>query len=97
MKLWEDRYKNPLDHGALVGWCAVWALIQAIEKAQTFDTTEVMKMWENMESIETPWGSGSLGGARTFGINHMVLAPYAISRLQNGKVDSTRWYKPVIP
>jgi len=97
MRLWEDRYKKPLDHGALVGWSSIWALAQAIEKAQSLDTTEVVKTWENMESIETPWGTGTMGGARTFGINHMVLAPYAISRLQNGKVDSTRWYKSVIP
>ena len=97
VKLWGDRYKNPIDHGALVGWCSVWALAQAIEKAQSLDTTEVVKTWENMKSIETPWGTGTMGGARTYGINHMVLAPVAISRLQNGKVDSTQWYKPDIP
>jgi branched-chain amino acid transport system substrate-binding protein len=97
MKLWEDKYKKPFNLDALDGWSSVWALTQAIEKAQSLDTTEVVKVWENMKSIQTPWGTGTMGGARTYGINHMVLASAPISRLQNGKVDSTHWYKPDIP
>jgi hypothetical protein len=72
-------------------------LAQAIEKAESFDTAEVLKTWENMKSIETPWGTGTMGGARTYGINHMVVAPIAVSRVRNGKVDITHWFKPDIP
>jgi branched-chain amino acid transport system substrate-binding protein len=97
MKLWEDKYKKPFNLDALDAWSTVWALTQAIEKAQSLDPTQVVKTWENMKSIETPWGAGTMGGAKTYGINHMVLAPAPISRLQNGKVDSTHWYKPDVP
>jgi hypothetical protein len=37
-----------------------------------------------------------MGGARTYGINHMVLSPASISLLKNGKV-STHWFMPDIP
>lgn len=60
------------------------------EKAQSFDTTQVMKTWENMKTIETPYGTGTMRGERAFGINHMALGPISISRLKNGKVDSTK-------
>jgi hypothetical protein len=97
VKLWEEKYKNPFILGALDAWSSIWGLTQAIEKAQSLDPTQVVKTWENMKSIETPWGTGTMGGARTYGINHTVLAPAPISRLQNGEVDSTHWYKPVVP
>jgi branched-chain amino acid transport system substrate-binding protein len=96
-KLWEERFKRTAVHGAYVGWSTIWALTQAIEKAQTLDTTEIVKTWENLKEIQTPWGMGYMGGARTFGINHMVITPTPISRLLKTKVDSTQWYKPEVP
>jgi len=97
VKRWNAKYKKPFNPDALDAWSALWTLTQAIEKAQSFDPAVVVKTWENMDSIETPWGTGSMGGAKVFGVNHMVLAPAPISRLQNGKVGTTNWYKPVLP
>lgn len=97
IKLWNEKYKKPFNLDALDAWSGLWALAQAIEKAQSFDPAEVVKTWESMTSIETPWGAGKMGGAKTFGVNHMVLAPAPISRLMNGKVDSTKWYEPELP
>lgn len=94
MKLWEKKYKKPFNLDALDGWSAVWALVQAIEKAQSFDTEKVVKVWEGMKTIETPWGTGAMGGQKTFGINHMVISPAPISMLKKGKVAVTHWYKP---
>jgi branched-chain amino acid transport system substrate-binding protein len=94
MKLWEKKYKKPFNLDALDGWSAVWTLAQAIEKAQTFDTENVVKVWEGMKTIETPWGTGTMGGQKAFGINHMVLCPAPISLLKSGKVEATHWYKP---
>jgi branched-chain amino acid transport system substrate-binding protein len=94
VKIWEAKFRQPFDLSGLVGWNSVWALVQAIEKAQSFDVNQIVKTWEAMKSIETPWGMGTMGGQKAFGINHMVLAPAAISRIQAGKVDLTRWYKP---
>jgi branched-chain amino acid transport system substrate-binding protein len=94
MKLWETKYKKPFNLDGLDGWSTVWALAQAIEKAQSFDTEKVVKAWETMQTIETPWGTGAMGGQKVFGINHMVLCPAPISMLKNGKVEATHWYKP---
>jgi branched-chain amino acid transport system substrate-binding protein len=97
IRLWTEKYKKPFNLDALDAWSGLWALTQAIEKAQSLDPSDVVKTFETMTSIETPWGNGTMGGAKTFGVNHMVLAPAPISRLMNGKVDSTKWYKPELP
>ncbi len=94
MKLWGDKYKKPFNLDALDGWSAVWSLAQAIEKAQSLDAEKVVKVWEGMKTIETPWGTGTMGGQKVFGINHMVISPAPISMLKNGKVEATHWYKP---
>ena len=97
MKLWGQKYNKPFNLDALDAFSGLWVLAQAIEKAQSLDPAEVAKTWAQMTSIETPSGTGTMGGAKTFGINHMVLAPAPVSRLLNGKVDSTTWYKSMLP
>jgi len=94
MKLWEAKYKKPFNLDALDGWSSVWALAQAIEKAQSLDVEKVVSTWETMKTIETPWGTGTMGGQKVFGINHMVLCPAPISMLRDGKVQATHWHKP---
>lgn len=97
MRLWAEKHKAPFNLDALDAWSGLWALAQAIEKAQSLDPAKVVRTFETMTSIETPWGTGTMGGAKTFGVNHMVLPPAPISRLMGGKVASTEWYKPVLP
>jgi ABC-type branched-subunit amino acid transport system substrate-binding protein len=94
MRLWENKYKRPFNLDALDGWSAIWTVVQAIEKAQSFDSEKVVKTWAGMKTIETPWGTGTMGGQKAFEINHMVLAPAPISVLKNGRVGATHWYKP---
>ena len=79
------------------GWSSIWTLVQAIEKAQSIDPTAVMKTWEKMDTVQTPWGTGRMGGAKTFGLKHMVIDLSPITRLQNGKVEFVRWYKVELP
>jgi branched-chain amino acid transport system substrate-binding protein len=95
--LWGAKFNSSLNLDALDGWATVWGLAQAIQKAQSLNTTDVMKTWETMKTIETAWGTGTMGGAKTFGINHMVIAPTPITRLQNGKAEFIRWIQPMIP
>ncbi|MBN1225869.1 MAG: ABC transporter substrate-binding protein [Deltaproteobacteria bacterium] len=94
LKLWNEKYKKPFSLDAIDGFSSVWALVQAIEKAQSFETDTVVKVWETMKTIETPTGKGKMSGLKTFGINHMVAGPAPVSLLKNGKVESTSWYKP---
>jgi branched-chain amino acid transport system substrate-binding protein len=79
------------------GWDALWCLVQAIEKAQTFDSTQVAATWEKMQSIETSFGTGHMGGLKTYGINHLVVRPMPVSRLEKGEVEFVNWFMPDLP
>ncbi len=80
-----------------VGWDALWCLVQAIEKAQSLDTSEVAATWEKMPNIETAFGTGHMGGLKTYGINHLVVRPLPITKLEKGNVTFIGWFMPNIP
>ncbi len=94
-KLWDQKYHKPFSIDGVDGFSSVWAVAQAIEKAQSLDVEAVVAAWEKMTTIETPTGTGKMGGLKVFGINHMVIGPSPVSLLKNGKVGKTIWYKPV--
>ena len=62
-------------------------ILQGIETAQSFDTDKVVQALENMESIDTIYGKGRMGGMEIFGINHVVVRPITLSRIMHGKVE----------
>jgi branched-chain amino acid transport system substrate-binding protein len=84
-----------LDH--VLGWEVFWDLTQAIEEAQSLDPTVVKDSFEKMKSIETPFGTGKMGGLKTFGLNHVVLRPVALARIMNGEVEHLGWLMPELP
>ena len=92
VKLSEDTYKVPFDIGYLRGWDPLYTLVQAIEAAQSLDPAKVIKAFENMKTIESSTGTAKVGGMKTFGINHLVVQPCPITRIQNGVVEFIRWY-----
>ena len=96
-KRWEAKSTAPFEFERFQGWDALWCLTQAIEKAQSLDTTEVKTAWENMTTIEATFGTSHMGGLKTYGANNLVVTPVPVSRLMNGKVESTKWYMPDIP
>lgn len=96
-KRWEAKFKSRFMFESAQGWDAVWVLSQAIEAAQSLDPTAVKTAWENMPSVKTSFGPGHMGGLKTFGVNHIVVRPTPISRLENGKVELIKWYTPEIP
>jgi hypothetical protein len=38
-----------------------------------------------------------MGGAQTFGINHMGFSPCPITRLQKGQIEFIKWFDPWVP
>jgi branched-chain amino acid transport system substrate-binding protein len=92
-----DKFQEELREEHIRGWEMLWVLAQAIEKAQSLDPTQVAKAFETLESINTPFGTGKMGGLQTFGVNHVVLAPQAISSIINGEVEQVKWFVPDIP
>jgi ABC-type branched-subunit amino acid transport system substrate-binding protein len=96
-QLWEAKYKTRYMFESFQGWDALWCLVQAIEAAQSLDPTDVKTAWENMKSIETSYGTGHMGGLKTYGINHLVVRSCPISAFVKGKVKLIKWYTPSFP
>ena len=84
-KLKKDGIIFNMDSTTLVE--AIYPLLQAIEKAQSFDPDKVVASFENMKSIDTLYGPGFVGGQDDFGINHVVIRAGTLSRIVNGKVE----------
>ena len=83
---------NRTHHWHLWGWSAIWTLVQAIESAQSLDPVKIANYWRTMKAIETPWGTGTMGGVITFGINNFVDTPRAVMQVKNGKVELVKWF-----
>jgi ABC-type branched-subunit amino acid transport system substrate-binding protein len=62
----------------------VWELAQLINKANSFDPQVLKTTFENMSSIETFYGTGTISGLQTFGIKHAVSYQLPITTIDNG-------------
>ena len=76
---------------------ALWVMVQAIEAANSLDTTEVAKTWENMTSFKVLEGEGTMGGLQTYGVNHQGVLPFAITKIMGDKMELVKWVTPSIP
>jgi branched-chain amino acid transport system substrate-binding protein len=74
-----------IDHALLIE--GLYPLLQGIEKAQSFDTDKVVATLEKMTSIDTPYGRGKMSGQDLFGINHVIVRPFALSRIMKDKIE----------
>jgi ABC-type branched-subunit amino acid transport system substrate-binding protein len=91
-----DKYKEC--HSDYVRqWDSIWWLVQAIEKAQSFDPSEVAKTWEKMDRLQASTGIGKMGGQQSYGINHVGVLPFAVTRMINGELEHAGWFTPEIP
>jgi len=97
VKLWTASHKEPCDLDGLSAWDVLWVLVQAIEKAQSLDPVEVAKTFEKTDAFDTSRGTAKMGGAKTFGMNHMVFRPCPVSRLKDGKIEFIKWYDTWVP
>ncbi len=79
------------------GWNACYCLIQAIEEAQSLDPSVVRDVWEEMDSIDTAYGDGRIGGMSTYGIDHTVSYPMPLSGLRDGEVIWIKWQEVPLP
>jgi branched-chain amino acid transport system substrate-binding protein len=91
-----DKYKE-CNFDYVRAWDSIWWMVQAIEKAQSLDPTEVAKTWEKMDRIEASTGIGKMGGQQSYGINHIGVLPFAITRMVKGDLEHVGWFMPEIP
>ena len=92
----KDKYKE-VSWDYLRPFDALWVLVQAIEAANSLDTTEVAKAWENMKSFKVLEGEGTMGGLQTYGVNHQAVLPFAITKIMGDKMELVKWVTPSIP
>jgi len=78
-------------------WDSLWWMVQAIEKAQSLDPTVVAKTWEKMDRLEASTGWGKMGGKISYGINHIGVLPFAVTRMSKGELEHVGWLMPEIP
>jgi branched-chain amino acid transport system substrate-binding protein len=94
---WGKTHKDPFNSTWVNSWDNLWTLVQAIEKAQSLDSIEVAKTWEKMDTIQTSKGPAKMGGAKTFGINHIVFGLCPMTRLQKGEIEFIKWFDSFMP
>jgi len=92
-----DKYGLELRSDIVFGWMHLWFMTQAIEAAQSLDPTEVAQSWEKMKSIESPFGTGYVGGLESYGLNHVMVFPQALLRIMNGEVEHIKWVIAELP
>ena len=74
---------------------SLYTLVYVIGQAQSLDPTVVKNKWESLDSVPTLFGTGKMGGEKTFGIkNHAVSTPLPYSVVKNGKATTLGWMTP---
>ena len=66
-------------------------------KRYSLDPDVVKDSWEQMNSIDTAYGGGRMGGMSTFGINHTVSYPMPLTAIQDGEVVWVMWQEVPLP
>jgi branched-chain amino acid transport system substrate-binding protein len=70
----------------------LWVLAQIIQAANSLDPAAVKAKWESINTVDTMFGKGVVGGDVTYGIKHHTVShpmPYQISK--KGKILSGGW------
>jgi len=92
-----DKFGVEMTVDHLLGWECLWTVTQGIEEAQSLDPTVVRDTLAQMDNIETPFGTGKMGGLETFGLNHVLVRPIGIALLMDGVVEHIKWVMPELP
>jgi branched-chain amino acid transport system substrate-binding protein len=69
----------------------LYILKEAIEAANSLDPTVIKDKLESMGTIETIFGTGTMGGEQTFGIKHAISHSLPIQLFKNGQVVPAGW------
>ncbi len=87
-KLVEKGSKDKMDFVHVLTLQALWIIVQGIEKAQSFDTDQVVAALESMPRVETPYGPGRFVGKDLIGSNRLLVKSVPFTRmLKGGKME----------
>jgi len=90
IKMATEKY-GELNTMHVQGFQAVYSLVQAIEAANSLDPMVVAAQWEKMDTINTIFGEGKMGGLQTYGVNHNVYFKTPIAVINNGELELGGW------
>jgi len=93
----KSKFQADLTVDHLYGFEAIWDIAQAVKSAKSIDPTVVKNTLSQMTSIETPFGTGTVGGKQTYGLNNVIVRPEPICQIMNGKIIIGEWLKPALP
>ncbi|MBW2000164.1 MAG: ABC transporter substrate-binding protein [Deltaproteobacteria bacterium] len=99
-KYWQAKYKEPFVSDSLMAFDVVWALCQAMEKAQSVDPKRVLDALDTMTrpgSLRSVYGPAHMGGLKTLGVNRVLVRPVPLSVIKNGKIDLLSLTLPKLP
>jgi branched-chain amino acid transport system substrate-binding protein len=79
----------------------LYVMLQCMQIANSTDSKEVAKAWENLTTIDTLYGTGTAGGLETYGIaNHAIGHPKPVSLIDPEAEDGWKfwgWIDVTIP
>ena len=92
----EEAQGRPIYLDNIIPIMALYPMVQAIQEAQSIDTTKVAETWVNMKSINTAFGPGHMGGEEVCGSNNFFIPDkFPAASIMNGEIDS--FYLDAIP
>ena len=77
-----------------IGFDQVHQLAQAIEKAQSLKTEDVVAAWESMDTIDSVMGDAWVRGMKTYGINHVTVCSAPRGHFDKGVWAHDAWTAP---
>jgi branched-chain amino acid transport system substrate-binding protein len=78
----------PLSYQCITG---VYLFKTLIEATQSLDPADLRAKFESMDTVDTIYGTGVIGGEETFGIKHVVACPVPVQKWENGKAVPGGW------
>jgi branched-chain amino acid transport system substrate-binding protein len=92
LDLFASKYGTRSAHMQTVN--VLYMIKQAIEKANSLDTTVVKDTLAAMDTIDTPYGPAHLGGLQTYGIKHAFSHQESIWEFVDGQAKFGGWFDP---
>jgi branched-chain amino acid transport system substrate-binding protein len=76
-----------------IDWAnGLYLITQMMQKADSIEVDKVIAAWESATSVDTLYGSCTLGGEQTYGLkNHVLINSWPAQAIQNGKVVKLGW------
>jgi branched-chain amino acid transport system substrate-binding protein len=87
VKKYEAKYSGPINGLAPQYYSAAHMLFEAIRRADSLDTTKIRDQLEALEGSDVPGLIGKLKwtGEKTYSVEHQIVIPFFIMKVENGK------------